>query len=317
VDSTAKDREEKALRFTTFCVYRFKRELTEGQIAAELGFRSPEVLYKQLELDGSPVCGVCGLLYPGLDHREGHKGKRKKRQPGVGGGHRIKLPEARAARSLFRAALKELDLYISFADLEESCLEGNLEEDGIKGKHFITHSVDDNAAEIARREEFTEEQWKELCEQRGADPTSDQVVLSVGEATAGGVERTPSVFLTALIAAYALARQSLTPLIEVLHPDPQSADMENVHAKVDQLRKAAGHFAIWVRGGITESGTGIEEVSREEHFAAWLIQGLEEEGASSDEEIYERIRKTFPSFADRLTPKEIDRIRRERLEPPN
>jgi len=327
MDKAAKDRKEKALKFLTFCARRFSTELTEEQIASELGFRSPAVLYKQLELDGSPVCGACGLLYPEPDHRKEHKKKRKKRQPGVGGGHRIKLPKASDARSLFRQAIESLDEYIAFVDVEESWLEGNLEDDGFKGKHFITYSVDRDAVEFARREEFTEEQWKELCEQHGGDPARDQVVLSVGEATAGGVSVTPSHFLTTLIATYALAGLPLTapgpfekplmpPLIEALHPDPESADMEKVYAKVDELIKVAGHLAVWVRGGVVESGTSIEEVSREEHFAAWLIQSLEEEGASSDEEIHERIRKTFPSFAW-LTPKEIDRIRRERLKPPN
>jgi hypothetical protein len=108
----------------------------------------------------------------------------------------------------------------------------------------------------------------------------------------------------------------MPPLVEALHPDPESADMEKVYAKVDELIKVAGHLVARVRGGVVEKGTGIEEVSREEHFAAWLLRGAEEEGASSDEEIHERVKQTFPSFAW-LTPREIDRIRRERLEPPH
>jgi hypothetical protein len=318
MDKATEDREEKARRFLRVYVLRSQTQSTEKQIANELGFESPGMLYKQLELDGSPVCGVCGLLYPGPDHPKEHKDKRKKRQPGVGGGHRIRLPNARAARYLFYQSLDSLNDFIAFVDSEESWLEGNLEEGRFKGKHFITHRVDHDAQEVARREEFTEEEWKELCEQRGGDPDSDHIVLSKGEASPSGVSRTPSHFLTTLIATYALAGiQLIAPLIEALHPDPESVDMEQVYAKEVELIKVAGHLAAWVRGGVVERGTGIEEVSQEEHFVAWLIQGLEEEGASSDEEIHERIRKTFPSFADRLTPKEIDRIRRKRLEPPN
>ena len=327
--SKAKDREEKALRFLNFCAGRFGSEPKEDhQIAAGLGFRSPAMRYKQLELDGSPVCGVCCQLYPDRDHRKGHKNKPEKRQPGVGGGHREKLPDASDAHHLFRQSLESLNEFIAFVDVEESWLEGNLEEGRFKGKRFITHNVDRDVWEVARREEFTEEEWKELCEQRGGDPDSDQIVLSEGEATPGGVSRTPSYFLTVLIATYALAGRPLTtpgpfekplmpPLIEALHPDPESADMEKVYAKVVELIKVAGHLAARVRGGVVERGTGIEEVSREEHFAAWLISGLSEEAPSSDEEIHERLKKTFPSFAEWLTPKEIDRIRREHLEPPH
>ena len=77
-------RKEKALRFVTFCVRQFIMGLTDDQIATEMGFGSVEVLYKQLESDGSPVCVVCCRLYPEPYHREEHKSKRKKRQPGVG-----------------------------------------------------------------------------------------------------------------------------------------------------------------------------------------------------------------------------------------
>jgi hypothetical protein len=317
MNKATKGQEEKALRFITFCVRRLQTDLTEEQIAAKLGFRSPEVLYKQLELDRSPVCGVCGRLYPEPDHHKEHKQKRRTRQPGVGGGRRVKLPDASNARNLFRRAIEDLDEYLAFVDVEESWLEGNLEEGQFKGKHFITHSAVRDAREVAVREEFTEEQWRELCEQHGADPASDQVVLSVGEATAGGVERTPSGFLTALIAAYALAHQPLTPLIEALHYEPDSVARDELNDNAYELRKVAGHLAARVRRGVVERGRGIEEISREVHFAAWLIGGFEEEGLSSDEEIHEQIRKTFPSFADGLTPKEIDRIRRERLDPPH
>jgi hypothetical protein len=126
MDKAAKDPKEKALRFLTFCDRRFSTELTEEQIVSEFGLASPGTLYKQLKIDGSPVCGVCGLLYPDRDHREGHKGKRKKRQPGVGGGHRINLPDASRARNLFRQTLEALHEFISFVDIEESWLEGNL-----------------------------------------------------------------------------------------------------------------------------------------------------------------------------------------------
>ena len=306
---------KRALRYINLCVYR-DQDRGEDWIAKELKFGSPEALYKQLSLDGFPVCTVCGET----PVQSGHcKRPRQQRQPDLGGGRRIKLPEASRARSLFRQALKELDVYIHFVDDEEGWLHGDFDKEKgqFKGKRFITHSVDRDAWEVARREEFTEEQWKELCEQHGVDPSRDQFVLSVGqEASAGGALRTPSTFLNTLVAMYALAHQPLRPLIEALHYDPETADMKKVSAKVHELREVAGHLASRVRGGFVERGRGVDEVSRHEHFAAWLIRDLEEEGASSDEEIYERLKQTSSSFADWLGPKEIAHIRRQRLEPP-
>ena len=318
------DREQKALRFVNFCVRRVKMKMPEEQIAKDLGFRSAETLYKQLANDGSPVCGVCGLLYPNPDHRGEHKDKRRKRQPGVGGGHRVKLPDASAAQGLFREALRELDWYVTLVGTEESWLEGSLEEEGFEGKHFITHTVDRDALEVARREEFTEEVWEELCEEHGVDPERDQLPLSHGEATPGGVRRTPSAFLTALIAAYALAIPAanplpdhpLRPLVHALHHDPDSAVWEKITSKMDELREAAGHLAARVRGGVVKGGRGITEVPREEHFVAWLIQASDREGAASDKDLLLHLKKMFPTIANNLTTRDIDRIRRERLESP-
>ncbi len=293
-----------------------------------MGFGSPSALYKQLALDSSPVCGVCGLLYPDSDHREEHgETKRKKRQPNLGSGRRIELPDASRATGPFRQGLEALDEYISLVHSEESWLEGNVEEGRFKGKRFITQYVDRGIWEEARREEFTEEQWRELCEQHGADPGRGRLLLDASAATAGGVTRAPSAFLTALIAACALAgrplsglgakESSLLPdLIEALHPDPESADMDKLYANAKELREVAEHLAARVRGGVVEGGRRIEEVSREEHWAAWFVRDIEERRASADEQTHERPRKELPGFAGRLTPTDIDRIKRLRLEPP-
>ena len=97
MDKAAKDQEAKARRFIEYSRLRCATELTADQIAERMTFGSAEALYKQLELDGSPVCGVCGQLYPEPGHREKHRSKRKKKQPGVGGGHRVELPDTVAA----------------------------------------------------------------------------------------------------------------------------------------------------------------------------------------------------------------------------
>lgn len=276
-------------------------------------FESSQALYTRLANDGFPVCKVCGQTPARPSHCENPK---RKRQPDLGTGRRVRLPDTNASSELFRAALKELALYIPLAESEESWLEGNTEEGRFKGKHFITHSVDRDALEIARREEFTEEEWRELCEQYGGDPAYGQVVLSRGEASPGGVTRTPSMFLVALVAAYALTNQPLAPLVRALHHAPDSVGWDQLVDNVDELSKVAGHLATRLRGGTVERGRGVEEISPEEHFLAWCIRTLDKEGLPSDEDVLARLRKTFPSIARELTTRDIDRIRREHLEPP-
>ena len=323
MNSAATDHERKARAFVEFCIRRFGDE-QEERIAEEMGFGSAEALHKQLENDGSPVCGVCGVLYPEPDHREAHEPKKRGRRSGVGGGHRMQLPAPSRARGLFRQALESLDEFMAFVDAEEGWLEGNVEDGGrFKGKRFITHSVDRGTPEIARREEFAEDEWRELCERHGADPSRDRVVVSVGEAAPGGVGRAPSYFLTALIAAYALAGRPLTApgslgepslpaLIEALHPDPDSADMGKIYAKVAALRGAAEHLAARVRGGVVGAGSPIETVSHQEHFLAWRywelmgrLRELTGQKISSPEELCGRLKEEFPRLADDLTPEDV------------
>jgi hypothetical protein len=130
--------------------------LPEDQILRELEkrelgeFGSPEALYHQLANDGFPVCRVCGETPVRPEHCDKQP---KKRQPDLGGGRRVRLPDASSARNLFRTALKEFDTYLTFMEGEESWLDGD--------KHFITHSVDDSE-EVVMREGFTHEEWKDV-----------------------------------------------------------------------------------------------------------------------------------------------------------
>jgi hypothetical protein len=130
------------------------------------------------------------------------------------------------------------------------------------------------------------------------------------------VTRIPSALLVALVAAHSLTNQPLGPLIKALHPDPSSASWEKIGDSWDDLQKAAGHLATRVRGGIVESGRGVEEILPEEHFVAWLVRSLESRGASSDEEVLEGLRRKFGDLADGLTAHQIRRLRSLGLEPP-
>lgn len=275
-------------------------------------FASPRALYSRLSSDGFPVCRECGETPAG----PGHCGTPKKRQPDLGGGRRIRLPDARDASALFRAALKELGSYIPLAAAEEAWLEGDVVEGVFKGKHFVTQWVERDAPEVARREDFTEEDWRQLCEERGADPASDTVLLSRGEAAPGGVERTPSALLVALIAAYSLANQPFGPLVGALHPDPDNALWKEIADSSDKLQKAAGHLAARVRGGTVERGRGVEEIPPEEHFLAWAARSLENRGASSDEEVLEGLKERFADLARKLDVEKVRGLKGSGLEPP-
>jgi hypothetical protein len=46
--------------------------------------------------------------------------------------------------------------------------------------------VDRDSVEIARREEFTDEEWRELCREHRVEPERDQIALSRGNATPAG-----------------------------------------------------------------------------------------------------------------------------------
>ena len=86
---------------------------------------------------------------------------------------------------------------------------------------------------------------------------------------------------------------------------------------MEELRKVAGHLATRVYGGTVERGRGVEAISRGEHFVGWLIRDLDKEGVSSDDEaVLEGLQKMFRNLTSELTAKDIDRIRRLRLEPP-
>ena len=301
----AKDRNEKALRFTKFCAWHLRLKRPVNQIADELGFESPETLYRQLESDGSPVCGVCGLLYPDPNHREEHE---RKPQPKLNTETWIKLPPANAAGGLFRRALKQFDDYLGLVSIEESWL---------RGKSFRTYNVDRDGVELVRRERYTEAEWKKLCERYDADPETDELYAPVGSASVGRVGRAPSDWLIALIAAYALAGWPLRPPIERLHPEPDCADERGVREKVDQLWEAADHLATLIRGGKLGKGNRPPKVPDEKVFLAWLIHGLEEEeGLLSDEGVLARLKETFPNLAKDLTASQIHRIRHLGLKPP-
>ena len=284
-------REQKAYRFVQFCIRRFQKELTEEQIAEDLGYGSAETLYKQLANDGSPICGVCGQLYPELGHGKEHK-RQRTRKPKPGTGPLVKLPPATDAYELFREALKRLDSFIGLLHGSEEWIQDE--------KRFIQAHYDPNSRETIERDQLSQEEWEKICEQHNLDPTIDRSTLPerfaipIREGGPQGVEIAPSFLLTRLIAAYMLSGLPRRDLLKVLHHDPESVlpdilaeqqdeelwgneepgeagevvseQWEKLCNKIDELDKIAGHIAVWVRGGVVERGTDIEEISSYEHL---------------------------------------------------
>ena len=337
-----KDREQKALRFADFCVRRLKFGQTEDQIANGLGFESPEALYSQLERDGSPVCGVCGQLYPDPDHQKEHK-RQRKRKPKPGTGRLIELPPATDAYKLFREALKRLDSFIGLLRGSKEWIQDE--------KRFIQAHYDPNSWETIERDQLSQAEWEKICEQHDLDPTIDRSTLPerfaipIREGGPLGIERTPSLPLTRLIAAYMLSGLPRRDLLKVLHRDPESVlpdiltdqqdeelwwdedqgeagevvseEWEKLSNKVDELYKIAGHVAVLVRGGTLGGGSPIEEISSYEHLIAWKIRDLlKREGLSSNEELYERLSATSKHFRENCTIDDVHRLRYLGLRPP-
>jgi hypothetical protein len=286
------------------------RDLERGGLGE---FGSPRALYQQLANDKFPVCEVCGMTPEEPDHCE--KLGRPRRRAKTDAEALVKLPPADAARDLFLDALEGLKPYTYSLDMEEAWLWGE--------KRYITAWVDRDVYKVIHRAECSKEEWEELCEHHGANSKETDALYDVPTVESGpaGLNRTPPEDLAALITAYVfspdgLKRRPLEPLLEALHPDPTAADMKQLRKKIEELKKAADHVAMIVRGGTVERSRPIEEVSRSKHFLAWHIQELDSEGISSDEEMLERLREWWGEEMDDFTPKDIRWLRSLKLPRP-
>jgi hypothetical protein len=185
--------DERVLRYLQFCSHRV-RGLSEDQIANKLGFGSPELLYQRLNQDGGfPVCLLCGATPAPPGHCQDQTGKSTR---GKKSGEAVKLPPASDARDLFGEALKTLSGYLDPDAYLESRLEslpegsglhdfmeivgrqdllGELEEH-LQGRRFVAAGVsrpDADDVGIFRHEDFSAEEWEEVCEHYGEDPSQE------------------------------------------------------------------------------------------------------------------------------------------------
>lgn len=223
------------------------------------------------------------------------------------------LPARRAER-LFHDALKSLSGYLeaptttsdnpsNFMDLSftyESRLE-SLEE-WLQDGRFVSDEVsrtDPEEAYEIRREDFSEREGQELCEEHGIN--SAQESFHVG-AEMGifsyEAARFPADPIVALIGAYVLADKPLAPLLDVLHPDPEKADRQQLDILVNGSGEGKKHVpGMWykaqqvaqlVRGGEVRSGRPPEKLSDEDVMTARRIAELKQSGLGY-EEIHQRL----------------------------
>jgi len=274
----------------------------------ELGeFGSVQTLYARLANDGFPVCKECGKTPEKSQHcAEARKAATKKRRK-KNTAAPIQLPPASAASASFAKALDHLGRAADGLHLEEGWLHG---------PRFVTNSVDRDASEHFERERYTAEDWARLCEEHGANPGREEFWVPTTEAGPGHVGRGPSEALRALVATYALAYGTARPLVEELHPDPESADLSEIGAKVEVLAKTADHLAVLLRGGKLGKGNRTDDISEVEQFLAWEIRAIDRHEELTDEELCERLMRWSKIIEKDLTPDYVSWIRHLGLRPP-
>ncbi len=302
-------RQERLRILALLCLRLWQGASSEEQIAEELkyvdsaGKPLPEVMYDELRDWGLPPW----LLYRKEKRLE--KGKKKRKARGTGDVEG--LPPAVRSEVLFRKDLERLAYY-----LEE--LPGLREQ--LQAKRFVSSFWVGEDFEYLDREEFSDEQWRELCERHGVDPTTKELRLPIDPIKPGGSTPEPWEGLVALIAVHALLHGSVEDLIDALHPYPFSADRDELHKRrghVDWLKTYAGRLAKAVRGGDVRTGTNPSGISDVDHFVAWYLIAPYAERGLPDKQIHARIRKEHPSLCEPYTVKDVTRLRELRLPPPD
>src|SRR5918995_1686200 len=304
-------REEAHGKIAMLYFLRYKEKLTEDQIAKtlnfdpELGRTAVEVMhqrFRDLELPEWLVSPE-ELGDSGEPKRaEGAKipeGERERKVRSVGDAEA--LPDTTRAAELFRSQirrnpdtpLRELGLDAFTKTLEDHVDELDELRERLHGQHFLSAFEIKDDWESYDRGMYSDEEWKELCEEHGVDPAREHFVLSLEPYVVPlDVEVTPSQGLTQLIAMYALRNTSQEPLLDALHPNPAKADRTGLQNDVEKLRHYAQRIARRVRGGTVskKGGRPAPKVSEYELRAKWnLIDPLHKKGYS-DQEIFDELK---------------------------
>jgi hypothetical protein len=289
---------------------------SDKQIANKLVSGPPTLLYRQLANDGYPVCPTCGAAP--IDKKHSCKSKR---QPGPGTGESSELPDPSLASELFADTLRSLLARV--ADIEprhESSQDGRIVgTDTFVGSLYLERRYERKGKVV---ENFSQEQWNELCARHGQNPTVEGFwVEGDGLKRAAGAARHPAELLTTLIGVYALADGDMDQLLETLYPGTPTQDtLEAIRKRVDGKKKPdnmdglktlARQLATLVRGQEL-SGAPPPSLTPVEHDAACYITMLREE-KFSDEEIEKKLSNHRMADGSGLSKAEIQRLGNLRL----
>jgi hypothetical protein len=289
---------------------------SDKQIANKLVSGPPTLLYRQLANDGYPVCPACGAAP--IDKKHSCKSKR---QPGLGTGKSSELPDPSLASELFADTLRSLLARV--ADIEprhESSQDGRIVgTDTFVGSLYLERRYERKGKVV---ENFSQEQWNELCARHGQNPTVEGFwVEGDGLKRAAGAARHPAELLTTLIGVYALADGDMDQLLETLYPGTPTQDtLEAIRKRVDGKKKPdnmdglktlARQLATLVRGQEL-SGAPPPSLTPVEHDAACYITMLREE-KFSDEEIEKKLSNHRMADGSGLSKAEIQRLGNLRL----
>lgn len=200
----------------------------------------------------------------------------------MSGATRGSFPPVEQAEPLFRKDLERLRWYVDWLeDLRE-----RYQEEPVRWLSYWWHEDD---WESYDRSGFSEEEWRQLCEEADVDPACESFVVDLkpsGSPVAFG--GTPWRGLVYLIAMHVLMNESIEPLLDELNPQPDKVNREKLFHKkrgtVTQLRASAKELAKVVRGGKGGAGAPAPGLSRWEMKVAWdMIHPLAQEGFSYEE----------------------------------
>jgi hypothetical protein len=273
--------QDRAVREVVVAHLKREENISDDQIAEQLDYGSAETMHHQFRRWGFPDW---------LVSREPPELDQPKRRPRKPLGMQRELPPADAAVALFQERIEALRRAVEeLPSLMEAA----------QGGRFVSTSIAHMPAWY-RRNDYSEEEWRNLCQTQGQNPDEDMIpvpdsIITIQEPTRAG--RVPPQPLVMLIGAYALADGDMEALLRALHPSPSEVDREKlsrllqarkpVHGE-DGLIRRAEQVATLVRGGKLGRGAPPPDIPELEYRVASDVTRYREQGLS-EEQIYQKL----------------------------